>query len=290
MNDKELKLELRLENKTIDRSQVTRILWLHPDEAAKATLARPPQEDAAPPPAGTRVQAVPRTGNRLTFFAAELSGQTLLGHSEVLGACRVDLTKIDQLLIGGAIEAAASSLAFHQWKLRPPAEPLPDPEPGAEGAGGEGLESVLVGKDAPPIDLELLDGSSFRLADRRGKTVVLDFWASWCGPCLQTMPQVDQVAREFAERGVQLVAINLEETPERIKAALDRLKLETVVALDKDGRVAERYGATSIPQTVIIDREGKVARLFVGGSARFDEQLRQALRAVLDAPANTALP
>jgi thiol-disulfide isomerase/thioredoxin len=290
MNDKELKLELRLENKTIDRSQVTRILWLHPDEAAKATLARPPQEDAAPPPAGTRVQAVPRTGNRLTFFAAELSGQTLLGHSEVLGACRVDLTKIDQLLIGGAIEAAASSLAFHQWKLRPAAEPLPDPEPGAEGAGGEGLESVLVGKDAPPIDLELLDGSSFRLADRRGKTVVLDFWASWCGPCLQTMPQVDQVAREFAERGVQLVAINLEETPERIKAALDRLKLETVVALDKDGRVAERYGATSIPQTVIIDREGKVARLFVGGSARFDEQLRQALRAVLDAPANTALP
>jgi peroxiredoxin len=95
------------------------------------------------------------------------------------------------------------------------------------------------------------------------------------------MPQVDAVAREFADQGVQLVAINLEETPERIKTALERLKLETAIALDTDGRVAERYGATAIPQTVIIDREGKVARLFVGGGARFDEQLRSALRAVL---------
>lgn len=290
MDDKELKLELRLENKTIDRSQVTRILWLHPDEASKATALRSPQEDASPRLAGTRVQAVPRTGNRLTFFAQEFSGLTLLGQSEVLGACRVEMTKIDQLLIGQTIEAEASLLAFHQWKLRPAAEPLPDPEPGAEGSSGEGLESVLVGKGAPPIELELLDGSSFRLADRRGKTVVLDFWASWCGPCLQTMPQVDEVAREFADRGVQLVAINLEETPERIKAAMERLQLEMAIALDKDGRIAERYGATSIPQTVIIDREGKVARLFVGGGARFDEQLRQALRVVLDAQAATRAP
>src|SRR6185436_21014538 len=104
---------------------------------------------------------------------------------------------------------------------------------------------------------------------------------SWCGPCLQAMPQVDTVAREFAGEGVKLVAINLEETPEQIKIALTRLKLETSIALDKDGRVAERYGATSIPQTVIIDGEGRIARLFVGGGARFDEQLRQALRTVL---------
>ena len=90
------------------------------------------------------------------------------------------------------------------------------------------------------------------------------------------------MAREFADQGVELVAVNLEETADRLTAALERLKLSMPVALDLNGRVAERYGATSIPQTVIVDREGKVARLFVGGSARFDETLRQALKSVLE--------
>jgi thiol-disulfide isomerase/thioredoxin len=144
------------------------------------------------------------------------------------------------------------------------------------------LESVLVGKEAPAIDLPLLGGGKFRLADRKGKVVILDFWASWCGPCHQVMPQIVSVAGEFAGQGVELVSINLQESPERIRATLDRLKLEMAVALDTDGRVAERYGAISIPQTVIVDRDGKVARFFVGATARFDEQLRQALKAILN--------
>jgi thiol-disulfide isomerase/thioredoxin len=285
MDDKQLQIELRLENRTVERAQVARIIWLHPDEIV--TAANPDAAVANSPPrnlpAGVCVQAVPRDGRRLTFFAQQIEGSTLIGHSDVLGNCRVSLDQIDQLLIGPMIDQSAASLAFHQWKLRPAAEPLPTPEE-ADPGSSEGLESVLVGKPAPPIDLDLLGGKKFRLDEYKNKVVVLDFWASWCGPCLQTMPLVDKVAREFAEQGVSLVAINLEESPERIQTALDRLKLETLVALDRDGRVAERYGATAIPQTVIIDRDGKVARLFVGGSPRFDVQLRQALQSVLGRP------
>lgn len=281
MNDKELEIEMRLDVRKIARDQVTRILWLHPDESAKATVAKAAELSERKLPAGIRVQAVPRSGNRLTFFAQEYTGRTLAGQSELLGACHVELDQVDQLLIGAKIEEAAATLAFHQWRLRPAAEPLPDPEPGADPGSGDGMESVLVGKPAPAIELDLLTGGKFKLADCKDKIVVLDFWASWCGPCLQAMPQVDKVAAEFAEQGVQLVAINLEETPDQIKTALSRLKLETAVALDKDGRIAERYGATDIPQTVIIGRDGKVARLFVGGGSRFDDRLRQALKAVL---------
>ncbi|MBI2823778.1 MAG: TlpA family protein disulfide reductase [Planctomycetia bacterium] len=278
MNDKELQVEVRLETKTVPRESIARIIWLHPDELA-GDAARAASKDSA----ATRVQALQGDGKRLTFVAQEFAGATLSGRSELLGACRVDVGQIDELLIGTAIEKSAATLAFHQWKLKPAAEPLVANDGGdGGGEGSEGLESALVNKPAPDFDLNLLDEKKrFRLSDHKDSVVVLDFWASWCGPCLQVMPQVDRVAREFADQGVKLVAINLEETPDKVKAALERLQLDMTVALDRDGRVAEKYGATSIPQTVIVGRDGKVARLFVGGSARFDEQLRAALQSVL---------
>lgn len=276
MDDKEIQVEVRLETRVIPRAQVARLIWLHADEMDGATPALS-ESDAL---SGTRVQSLPADGNRLTFYAEQMEGWTLSGKSPLLGACRVDLQQVDQLVIGPAIEQSAASLAFHQWKLRNAPDPLEAPD-GDGGGGSEGLESILVGKPAPEFELDLLTGEKFRLADQKGKIIVLDFWASWCGPCLQAMPQVDSVATEYADRGVKLVAVNLEETPAKVQAALERLKLETTVALDRNGRIAEKYGATAIPQTVIIDRDGLVARLFVGGGARFDDQLRAALDSVL---------
>ena len=145
----------------------------------------------------------------------------------------------------------------------------------------EGQDVALFGKPAPEIELDLLDGKKFRLSEHKSRIVVLDFWASWCGPWLQFMPQIDKVTHEFADQGVELFAINLEETPDKVKTALEHLKLTTTVALDNNGRVAEKYAATSIPQTVLVDRNGKVSRLFVGGGPRFGDPLRTALQAVL---------
>jgi len=293
MDEKQLIVEVHLEPRTIERSQVARIIWLHPDElAAKAEYAAlPPSavEPAAAQPA-IRVQAVPPDNRRLTFTPRKLDGALLSGVSDVLGECRVDLAKIDQLLVGEAIDQDAASLVFHQWRLKPAPDPLPDPNEAGEPGENEGLESVLVGKPAPPIELETLDGNKFRLDDYKNQVLVLDFWASWCGPCLQTMSLVDRVVEELAGDDVRLMAINLQETPEKVRSALERLKLKMPVALDKDGRAAERYGATAIPQTVIIDRNGKVARVFVGGNSRFDEQLRQALQVVLSGRAISTQP
>ncbi len=112
MDAKQLQVELRLENKTLPREHVARIIWLHADEIEGASRSDRSLEE----PAGIRVQSVPRGGNRLTFFAKELAGDVLSGHSAVLGACRVNLAEIDQLLIGDAIEQAAATLAFHGWK------------------------------------------------------------------------------------------------------------------------------------------------------------------------------
>jgi peroxiredoxin len=280
MDDRTLRVEVRLETKDVPRDRVARIIWLHPE------APDPSKEEAAKPDEGagaTRVQALRSDGTRLTFLAERSEGEALSGKSDVLGACRVRIAEVDQLLIGDAIERAAAQLAYQQWKLHDAPEPK-----AAQGDGGQsptggtpGTESALVGKPAPEFELELLGGKRFRLAESKGKVVVLDFWATWCGPCLQAMPQVDRVTQEFRDRGVQLVAVNLQETPDQVSAMLERHKLRLTVALDRDGVVAEKYGATAIPQTVIIDGGGTIARLFVGGGPHLGDQLRDALNALL---------
>ena len=81
-----------------------------------------------------------------------------------------------------------------------------------------------------------------------------------------------------------MIAVNLQEAPQQITSMLERHKLHPAVALDRDGAVAEKYAANAIPQTVVIDRAGMVARLFVGGGPHLGDQLRDALDAVLKEP------
>jgi peroxiredoxin len=282
MDDNTLEVELRLEPKRIPRERIARIIWLHADEIEpnKATTSPSAPETSG----GTRVQVVRRDGNRMTFLAESCLGGVLSGKSDVLGTVRASSNDADLILFGTAIEQAAATLLYQTWRLQNAPEPTEPSADGGNNSGNSGLESTLVGKPAPPFTLELLGGGKFDLARNKGKVVVLDFWATWCGPCMQSMPQVDRVVREFRERkqDVQLIAVNLQEPAGQIKPVLERHKLDLTVALDRDGIIADKYGATAIPQTVIVGRDGSVARLFVGSSPRFEEQFREALHAVVD--------
>lgn len=285
MDDKTLQMEVRLETKDLPRDRVARIIWLHPEvkEPAKGTDKAQEADKAKAANNELIVQALRSDGIRLTFRPERYADGTLSGKSEVLGDCRVRMTEVDQILIGGEIEKAAAQTAYEQWKLHNAVEPKVaiDDDDATPGALSPGTESALVGKPAPDFELELLNGKKFHLADTKGKVIVLDFWATWCGPCLQAMPQVDKVAREFKDKDVSLVAVNLQESAKEITAMLERHKLEMTVALDRDGGVAEKYAANAIPQTVIIDKDGNIARLFVGGGPHLGDQLREALNAVL---------
>jgi thiol-disulfide isomerase/thioredoxin len=231
----------------------------------------------------TLVQALKAPDHRLTFRAQRVDNETVAGVSDVLGACQTQIKDTDELLFGSAIDQSAAKLAYQRWKLHYATEP----KFAQEGAGGEhatGAESPLVGQPAFAFKLDTLDGKPFQLTSRKGRLVVLDFWATWCGPCMQTMPLIDGVVREFAGQGVDLIAVNMEEQPEQIKSMLERHKLKVDVVLDRDGVVAAKYGVTAIPQTVLIDRDGKVARLYVGGGQATADALRKALQEMLNPP------
>ena len=98
---------------------------------------------------------------------------------------------------------------------------------------------------------------------------------------MQSMPLVEEVMKQFSDQGVKLIAVNLEEPANQIKATLERHKLSPTVVMDTDGVIAGKYQVSGIPQTVIVDKDGKIARLYVGGGPQLAEQLSEALRVLL---------
>jgi thiol-disulfide isomerase/thioredoxin len=122
----------------------------------------------------------------------------------------------------------------------------------------------MEGEPAPDFTLPLLDGGEFTLSKARGSIVILDFWATWCGPCRIAMPVLSEVSREFADKGVKLISIDLEEDPADVKAFLSQMGLDVTVALDRDSSVAQAYQVSGIPQTVIVGRDGVIQKVHVG--------------------------
>jgi peroxiredoxin len=123
----------------------------------------------------------------------------------------------------------------------------------------------LLGQPAPAFTTTDVDGKPIDLAKHLGKNVVmLDFWATWCGPCVQAMPQVEEVAKKFKEKGLVFYAVNCGEDAETIKAFLEQAKLDPTVALDEKDEIGPLYKVEGIPQTVLIGKDGTVQVVHVG--------------------------
>jgi thiol-disulfide isomerase/thioredoxin len=143
-------------------------------------------------------------------------------------------------------------------------------------------KSPLVGKPAPDIEQELLDGSHFSLNEQNGKSVVvLDFWATWCGPCVMEMPVVAKVADEYRDKGVALYCVNQREDADTIRSFLEENKSMVTVCLDPQGEAGDAYGADAIPLLVIVDKAGVVRNVHLGYSPDIGDTLKAELDALL---------
>ncbi|OYY80395.1 MAG: hypothetical protein B7Y33_03735, partial [Hydrogenophilales bacterium 16-62-9] len=143
----------------------------------------------------------------------------------------------------------------------------------AQAAGFEARASGPV----PELKAHDLSGAPRTLADYRGKVVLLNFWASWCPPCLREMPSMERLRVKLAGRPLAIVALSSAETPEEVKAYLSRMKLGFPILLDPDGSNTQRWKVFALPTTFLLDAEGRV-RYVLTGPTEWDEG--EALRVI----------
>ncbi len=134
-------------------------------------------------------------------------------------------------------------------------------------ASGAPLPSPRAGFLAPDFTLENLDGSSASLADYRGRVVIINFWASWCGPCRAEMPALQALWEAQRERGLTVLAVNstVQDSTPAATAFLQGLNLSLPVLLDRDGVATNRYLVRALPTTFVVDRRGVIHSVLIGG-------------------------
>ena len=146
------------------------------------------------------------------------------------------------------------------------------------------VQAVEEGEQAPAFTLpDIHEGRpDISLADLRGKTVYVDFWASWCAPCLRSMPLINELYAKYRERGFEVVAINVDDPVEDGREFLLDTPLDYLIAADTDNKVLEAFGVTGMPTSFLVDRDGVVRMVHMGFRDGDIAGIEAAIGALLD--------
>lgn len=136
-------------------------------------------------------------------------------------------------------------------------------------------------KAAPDFTLRLLAGGNLRLAEQRGQVVMVNFWASWCAPCREEMPHLDRLYAKYRASGFTLLGVNVDDEVRNATGAAQRMGLSFPVLLDTDKTVVKLYGVSTMPSTVLIDRDGRQRHLHKGYKAGVEVTYEQLVRDLL---------
>ncbi|WP_017220394.1 TlpA family protein disulfide reductase [Moritella dasanensis] len=119
-------------------------------------------------------------------------------------------------------------------------------------------------KLAPDFSLPGVNNSQINLADYRGKVVLVDFWASWCTPCIRSFPWMDEMVEKYGEQGFEIIAINMDQEAILAKKFLTRYPNKLTIAFDPQGVVAEQYEIMGLPNSFILNKQGEIVYKHVG--------------------------
>jgi peroxiredoxin len=144
------------------------------------------------------------------------------------------------------------------------------------------VEAIAPAAAAPDFTLRTMNGPNLRLAEQRGRVVMVNFWATWCGPCRQEMPHLNRLYEKYRASGFVLLGVNVDDDTRNAAELATKLGLKFPVLLDTDKGVSKLYDLSTMPSTVLIDRDGKVRYVhrgyLTGYEDTYDKQIRELLK------------
>ena len=141
--------------------------------------------------------------------------------------------------------------------------------------------AIAAQGSAPDFTLRTMSGPNLRLAEQRGRVVMVNFWATWCGPCRQEMPQLDRLYQKYKSSGFVLLGVNVDEDARKAADVATKLGVTFPVLLDTDKKVSHLYDLATMPSTVLIDRDGKVRYVHRGYLSGYEENYEKQIRELL---------
>lgn len=134
---------------------------------------------------------------------------------------------------------------------------------------------------APPIELLTPEGAPFSLQQLRGKVVLVNFWATWCEPCITEMPSLQRLRDQLGANGFEVLAVNYQEGPARIDTFIKKMNLTLPVVRDTDGSVARKWGARVFPASYVVDRNGNIRHAISGDADWTSPKMVSTIRSLL---------
>lgn len=134
---------------------------------------------------------------------------------------------------------------------------------------------------APDFTLASKDGGNVRLQEQQGNVVLINFWASWCGPCREELPYLEALQQEYADLGFIILAVNVDEDPSKADILLNDIPVTFPVLFDVNDEVSKLYQVKAMPTTVIVDRDGNQRLLHHGYKSGDEVKYKQAVKALL---------
>lgn len=287
VNEQSIEMDSRQEPLLVERLFVDTLLYLHPViEADSKTNSKESRDTQNNVPSANGQSIVDQLSLQLSGGYA-ISGSWIGGDANVIrlksaemGECRVEMKSVQSFHFNLAPTVSSEGPLALDWKTKHMAQPrwqVAAPDQSSD------TGRSLVGTAAPELSLPNSNGETVKLADHMGKVIVLDYWATWCGPCVASLPKYVEAAHKFDDNQVVFFGINSTETPEAVREFLQSKNWPAFDTLfDYDGAAARAMMVRGIPHTAVIGRDGKIAHVQIGYSPTGAEELYRVIEKLLN--------